>query len=88
VKPHEETWKRSHLLVVIDEDDGHDLGSTCFGSGALPFVNHDANIARLTLAAQAPAMARLLVDVLATGEMCRGLEGSIEATLRAAGVVE
>ena len=62
MKPHQETWRREHLLVVVDEGDGYDLGASCFGSGALPFVNHDVDIARLNLAAQAPAMARLLLE--------------------------
>lgn len=93
-RPIEETWHLEHLLVI------NQAGKPRFGSGSRVGVDFDEDQAALRLAAQAPAMARLLLSedrwhhaecVVCGGH--RHQEGhapdcALIAVLRAAGVVE
>lgn len=91
MKPHEETWSANVKgMAMICNEDGH-------GQGVFMFDKDDR--ARARLAAQAPAMARLLLRVYQRGESTSGcpvckaifsahtLDCDVVAVLRAAGVL-
>ena len=67
-RPIDETWHLEHLLVV------NQAGKMRFGSGSPAGVDLDEDQAALRLAAAAPAMARLLVDLEWGADICIGYD--------------
>jgi hypothetical protein len=78
MKPHEETWETNGGYVVL-------AGSGACVAEAQVRGADDGNGARLI--AQAPAMARLLVELMGDPDLDDYAHGRCEAVLRAAGVL-
>lgn len=80
MNPHEETWRTDC------SDAGVYRLETIAGERIATIERADFETRRLL--SQAPAMARLLLEVLDRAEASRGTPGGIRETLRLAGVVE
>jgi hypothetical protein len=61
MKPHEETWRAHDCVVELDPRAPGDPGQVADFEAAAYADTHDSIVARAKLAAQAPAMARLLL---------------------------
>ncbi len=92
MRPHQETWTTS-----LEKLAGYDCMSDAHvvrdqrGARVFDLDDRDGFDERAKLAAQAPAMARLLLEMLAIIDETRlseDLEREVTAVLRAAGVLE